>query len=112
MARSRPAAVLGLVLTVGSLACVAPPSACAALGTNLVVDGGGEGIAAHPTEQRVPPAWQGRGQFSVRAYGAAGGLIVLLLWVYYSAQIFLFGAEFTKIYANTHGSRRKRPVAG
>jgi membrane protein len=44
------------------------------------------------------------------SYGAAGGLIVLLLWIYYSAQIFLFGAEFTKIYANTHGSRRKRPV--
>jgi len=45
------------------------------------------------------------------SYGAAGGLIVLLLWVYYSAQIFLFGAEFTKTYANAHGSRRKRPVA-
>jgi membrane protein len=45
------------------------------------------------------------------SYGAAGGLIVLLLWVYYSTQIFLFGAEFTKIYANAHGSRRKRPVA-
>ncbi len=45
------------------------------------------------------------------SYGAAGGLIILLLWVYYSAQIFLFGAEFTKIYANTHGSKRKRPVA-
>ncbi|MFY9687599.1 MAG: YihY/virulence factor BrkB family protein [Pseudolabrys sp.] len=46
------------------------------------------------------------------SYGAAGGLIVLLLWVYYSAQIFLFGAEFTKIYANSHGSKRKRPIAG
>ena len=45
------------------------------------------------------------------SYGAAGGLIVLLLWVYYSAQIFLFGAEFTKIYANTHGSKRRKPVA-
>src|SRR5678816_3816154 len=44
-------------------------------------------------------------------YGAAGGLIVLLLWIYYSTQIFLFGAEFTKTYANAHGSRRKRPVA-
>ena len=43
---------------------------------------------------------------------AAGGLIVLLLWVYYSAQIFLFGAEFTKIYANTHGSRRKKAGRG
>jgi membrane protein len=33
-------------------------------------------------------------------YGAAGALIVLLLWVYYSIQIFLLGAEFTKIYVN------------
>jgi len=38
------------------------------------------------------------------SYGAAGALIVLLLWVYYSVQIFLLGAEFTKIYANRHGS--------
>jgi membrane protein len=44
------------------------------------------------------------------SYGAAGGLIVLLLWVYYSAQIFLFGAEFTKAYAIAHGSRRRKPV--
>jgi membrane protein len=41
------------------------------------------------------------------SYGAAGALIVLLLWVYYSIQIFLLGAEFTKIYANRHGSRRQ-----
>lgn len=39
------------------------------------------------------------------SFGAAGALIVLLLWVYYSAQIFLLGAEFTKIYANRHGSK-------
>jgi membrane protein len=39
-----------------------------------------------------------------RAYGAAGGLIIVLLWVYYSAQIFLLGAEFTKAYAERHGS--------
>jgi membrane protein len=39
------------------------------------------------------------------AFGAAGALIVLLLWVYYSAQIFLLGAEFTKIFANRFGSR-------
>jgi membrane protein len=43
-------------------------------------------------------------------YGAAGALIVLLLWVYYSAQIFLLGAEFTKAYANQHGSTRHRQV--
>jgi membrane protein len=38
------------------------------------------------------------------AYGAAGSLITLLLWIYYSAQILLFGAEFTQVYANTYGS--------
>lgn len=38
------------------------------------------------------------------AYGAAGALIVILLWVYYSAQIFLFGAECTKAYALQRGS--------
>jgi len=45
------------------------------------------------------------------SYGAAGALIVLLLWVYYSAQIFLLGAEFTKVYANrndTSGSAENR----
>jgi membrane protein len=41
------------------------------------------------------------------SYGAAGGLIIALLWVYYSAQIFLLGAEFTKVYAHHHGSRAK-----
>jgi hypothetical protein len=38
-------------------------------------------------------------------FGAAGSLVVLLVWVYYSAQIFLLGAEFTWVYANHHGSR-------
>jgi membrane protein len=37
------------------------------------------------------------------AYGAAGSLAVLLIWVYYSAQIFLFGAEFTRAYAQRQG---------
>jgi len=45
------------------------------------------------------------------SFGAAGALIVLLLWVYYSAQIFLLGAEFTKVYANTHGSKQSAPVS-
>ena len=39
------------------------------------------------------------------AYGAASSLITLLLWIYYSAQILLFGAEFTQVYANTYGSQ-------
>lgn len=41
------------------------------------------------------------------AYGAAGSFVLILLWVYYSAQIFLFGAEFTKVYANKYGTRLK-----
>jgi len=39
-------------------------------------------------------------------FGAAGSLVVLLVWVYYSAQIFLLGAEFTSIYTYRHGSLR------
>ncbi len=39
------------------------------------------------------------------AYGAAGSVILILIWVYYSAIILYFGAEFTKVYAHTHGQR-------
>jgi membrane protein len=40
------------------------------------------------------------------SYGAAGGVLVTLLWVYYSSEIFLLGAEFTRAYSVRHGSRR------
>jgi membrane protein len=49
------------------------------------------------------------------AYGAAGSIMVLLLWIYYSAQIFLLGAEFTHVFTYALGSRsarRGRPVHG
>jgi membrane protein len=46
----------------------------------------------------------------VSAFGAAGSLVVVLLWVYYSAQIFLIGAEFTWVYANLLGSRKPAPA--
>lgn len=39
------------------------------------------------------------------AYGAAASVITIILWIYYSSLILLFGAEFTKAYAETHGSR-------
>ncbi len=45
---------------------------------------------------------------AVSGFGAAGSLVVVLLWVYWSAQIFLLGAEFTWVYANLFGSRRPR----
>ena len=38
------------------------------------------------------------------SYGAAGALVVVLVWIYYSSQIFLLGAEFTKVWAAHHGS--------
>jgi len=44
------------------------------------------------------------------AYGAAGSFLVLLIWVYYSAQILLFGTESTHIYANAHGTGRDRDL--
>ena len=40
-------------------------------------------------------------------FGAAGSLIVVFLWVYYSAQVFLLGAEFTSVYARAHGSMQE-----
>jgi membrane protein len=81
---------------------------------------------------RVPIAWRdvwvgaavtsllfGIGKFLIGLYlgkssvasgfGAAGSLVVLLIWVYYSAQIFLLGAEFTSVYAHSRGSRMKEP---
>jgi membrane protein len=39
------------------------------------------------------------------SFGAAGSLVLLLVWIYYSAQILFFGAEFTQVYANNYGSR-------
>lgn len=44
-------------------------------------------------------------------YGAAGSLVIILVWVYYSAQIFLLGAEFTWLYANRFGSLRDSQAA-
>jgi membrane protein len=45
-------------------------------------------------------------------YGAAGSLVIVLVWVYYSAQLFFFGAEFTKIYTETFGSRLEARLTG
>ena len=41
-------------------------------------------------------------------FGAAGSIVALLVWVFYSSQIFLLGAEFTWLYAHNHGSRAIR----
>jgi len=49
---------------------------------------------------------------STSVYGAAASLVVLLLWVYYSAQILLVGAEFTEVYSRRYGSRREQGEPG
>lgn len=43
---------------------------------------------------------------STSAYGAAGALIIVLLWIYYTTLILLAGAEFTTVYAHTHGGKQ------
>ncbi|BAU64131.1 ribonuclease BN [Stanieria sp. NIES-3757] len=49
-------------------------------------------------------AYLGGGSFG-STYGAAGSLVIILAWVYYSTQILFFGAEFTQVYAKRYGSR-------
>jgi membrane protein len=46
------------------------------------------------------------------AYGAAGSLVAVIVWVYYSAQIFFFGAEFTHVYADVHANADVRRAIG
>jgi membrane protein len=45
-------------------------------------------------------------------YGAAASMVVVIVWVYYSAQIFFLGAEFTKVFANRYGSQPGLHPAG
>ena len=47
----------------------------------------------------------------VTDFGAAGTIIVTILWVYYSSQIFFFGAEFTRAYSTAHGSKSLESAA-
>jgi membrane protein len=55
---------------------------------------------------RIGIAWYLGRATSASVYGAAGSLIVLLLWIYCSSQLLFFGAEFTQVYARRHGSLR------
>jgi len=60
---------------------------------------------------RIPLSWYLERNALTSPYGAAGSVLVLLLWVYYSAQILFLGAEFTHVYANRFG-RRVRTARG
>lgn len=52
-------------------------------------------------------AWSALGH----RYGSAGGAFAILMWLYYSVQVFLFGAELTKVWSGRHGSAAARAVA-
>jgi membrane protein len=70
--------------------------ALGALATTLLFEGGKYLIALYVGQSNV-----------ASSYGAVGALIVLLLlllWIYYTAQIFLLGSEFTRAFAKRHGS--------
>lgn len=67
--------------------------AVGALVTTLLFEGGKYLIALYIGHSNI-----------ASSYGAAGGLIVLLLWIYYTAQVFLLGAEFTHAFAHRYGS--------
>jgi membrane protein len=47
---------------------------------------------------------------TMSAYGAAGSVVIMLTWIYYSAQLLYFGAEFTHVYSNEYGSQCKLPT--
>ncbi len=67
--------------------------ALGAIATTVLFEGGKYAIALYVGTSNV-----------ASSYGAAGALIVLLVWIYYSAQIFLLGAEFTRAFAKRFGS--------
>jgi membrane protein len=67
--------------------------AIGALATTVLFEGGKYAISFYIGQSNV-----------ASSYGAAGALIVLLVWIYYSAQIFLLGAEFSRAYAKRYGS--------
>ena len=73
--------------------------AVGALGTSLLFTAG-----------KTLIGWYLGGSGVAARYGATGALVVVLLWVYYSAQIFLLGAEFTRAWAGLEGSRRAAPI--
>jgi membrane protein len=52
-------------------------------------------------------AWYIGKSTTFSSYGAAGSFVVILLWVYYSAQILYLGAEFTRAYTKRYGSHRE-----
>ena len=64
-----------------------------ALASTILFEGGKYAIAFYIGQSNV-----------ASSYGAAGALIILLVWIYYSAQIFLLGAEFSRAYAKRYGS--------
>jgi membrane protein len=73
---------------------------------------GAVGTTALFTVGKALIGWYIGGSGMAKSYGAAGALVVVLLWVYYSAQVFLLGAEFTRAWAGLEGGKQAALVAG
>lgn len=71
--------------------------AVGALASTVLFEGGKYAIAFYIGQTNI-----------ASSYGAAGALIILLVWIYYSSQIFLLGAEFSRAYARRYGSHANR----
>jgi membrane protein len=76
-----------------------------------VVLGGAVTSALFTIGKLVIGLYLGRASFA-STYGAAASIVVFIIWVYYSSQIFFLGAEFTKIFANRYGSQPSRNPEG
>lgn len=97
-----PVALAGSVLSLAAIAAIFSatfkflPHAAIAWRSAIL---GGAVAAALFTIGQVALSWYLARAGTASAFGAAGSVVVLVLWMYYSAQIFLLGAEFTKVYA-------------
>jgi membrane protein len=54
--------------------------------------------------ENLPSVFLGKSNIA-SSFGAAGSLVIVLVWIYYSAQILQYGAEFIQVYANRIGGR-------
>jgi membrane protein len=83
----------------------------ARLGWRLAVGGGFATAVLFAIGKAVIGLYLAHGSIG-GAYGAAGSLVVLLVWVYYSSAIFFFGAELVKGWLTVHGHPLEQPIAG
>jgi membrane protein len=98
--------LVSLVVTTGLFALLFRSLPDVRLRWRDVTTGGAVTAVLFTAGQQVIGFYFGQSDIAT-AYGAAGSMMVLLLWVYYSCQILLFGAEFTRFYVQSRGPKPK-----